>query len=86
MCWKITNEIGSHSFGHKNLTKLVSDEEVLDQIRMVDAALQEQHAYTPALFRVPYGAKDDRVQELLKAEGKPIIGWSGGSLRLEGKG
>ncbi len=70
------NEIGSHSFGHKNLTKLVSDEEVLDQIRMVDAALQEQHAYTPALFRVPYGAKDDRVQELLKAEGKPIIGWS----------
>lgn len=69
------NEIASHSMAHKNLTKL-SAVEMTGQIRPVDEALQQQHAYTPALFRVPYGAKNESVQETLKAEGKPIIGWS----------
>lgn len=69
------NEIASHSMAHKNLTKL-SAAEMVEQIRPVDEALQQQHKYTPALFRVPYGAKNESVQEVLKAEGKPIIGWS----------
>lgn len=69
------NEIASHSYGHKNLTKL-SEQEIIDQIRPVDAELQKQHDYTPALFRVPYGAKNEQVEAILKAEGKPIIGWS----------
>ena len=69
------NEIASHSMAHKNLTKL-SAVEMTGQIRPVDEALQQQHAYTPTLFRVPYGAKNESVQETLKAEGKPIIGWS----------
>ncbi len=69
------NEIASHSFGHKNLTKL-SDVEVLNQIRPVDTALLEQHEYIPALYRVPFGSKDERVLEILKQEGKPVIGWS----------
>lgn len=69
------NEIASHSFGHKNLTKL-SDVEVLNQIRPVDTALLEQHEYIPALYRVPFGRRDERVLEILKQEGKPVIGWS----------
>lgn len=69
------NEIASHSYSHKNMTKL-SEQEIIDQIRPVDAAMQEQHDYTPALFRVPYGAKNETVEAILKAEGKPIIGWS----------
>lgn len=70
------NEIGSHSLGHANLTKLATEEEILAQIRPVDEALQQQHNYTPKLFRVPYGAKNDAVLAALKAEGKPYIGWS----------
>ena len=69
------NEIASHSFGHKNLTKL-SDVEVVNQIRPVDAALLEQHDYIPVMYRVPYGSRDERVLEILKQEGKPVIGWS----------
>ena len=69
------NEIASHSFGHQNLTKL-SDVEVLNQIRPVDTALLEQHEYIPVLYRVPYGSRDERVLEILKQEGKPVIGWS----------
>ena len=69
------NEIASHTFAHKNLTKL-TESEVIEQVRWVDEALQQQHNYTPTLLRVPYGAKNEQVQEILKAEGKPIIGWS----------
>lgn len=69
------NEIASHSFGHKNLTKL-SDVEVINQIRPVDTALLERHEYVPALCRVPYGSRDERVLGILKEEGKPVIGWS----------
>ncbi len=69
------NEIASHSFSHANLTKL-SDVEMVNQIRTVDAALLEQHEYTPALFRVPYGSRDARVLNMLKEEGKPAIGWN----------
>lgn len=69
------NQIASHSFGHKNLTKL-SDVEVINQIRPVDTALLEQHEYVPALYRVPYGSRDERVLGILKEEGKPVIGWS----------
>ena len=69
------NEIASHSFGHKNLTKL-SDVEVVNQIRPVDTALLEQHDYIPVMYRVPYGSRDERVLEILKQEGKPVIGWS----------
>lgn len=70
------NEIGSHSMGHANLAKLTTEEEITAQIRPVDEALQKQHAYTPKLFRVPYGSKNDQVLAVLKAEGKPYIGWS----------
>lgn len=69
------NEIASHSFSHANLVTL-TDAQVIEQIRSVDTALQQQHGYTPALYRVPYGSKDERVLDILKTEGKPVIGWS----------
>ena len=69
------NEIASHSFNHENLTKL-TDEEIRAQITPVDTALQEQHDYTPAVYRVPYGSRDERVLAILKEAGKPVIGWS----------
>lgn len=69
------NEVASHSFSHANLVKS-TDEEVLAQIQNTDNILQKQHAYTPALLRVPYGERDERVLEILRQEGKPVIGWS----------
>lgn len=69
------NEVANHSFSHANLAKC-TEEEILSQITRVDTALQEQHDYTPTLFRVPYGERNEQVLEILKAQGKPVIGWS----------
>ena len=69
------NEIASHSFSHADLGKS-TEEEILSQIQKTDKALQEQHQYTPTLFRVPYGARNATVLEILRQQGKPVIGWS----------
>ncbi len=69
------NEVASHSFSHANLAK-ITEEEVLSQIQKVDTALQMQHDYTPALFRVPYGERDERVLQIMREQNKPVIGWS----------
>lgn len=70
------NEIGSHSMNHANLSKITTAEGIAAQICPVDEALQKQHDYTPKLFRVPYGAKNEQVLAVLQQEGKPVIGWS----------
>lgn len=69
------NEVASHSFSHANLAKC-AEEEILTQIQSVDEALQSQHEYTPTLFRVPYGERNEQVLEFLREQGKPVIGWS----------
>ena len=69
------NEIASHSFTHLNLAE-ATEEEVLQEIRRVDNVLQQQHNYTPTLFRVPYGDRSNQTLQLLRQEGKPVIGWS----------
>ena len=69
------NEIASHTFSHANLVKC-TDEELLAQIEKTDAVLQERHDYTPALLRVPYGERNQRVLEAMRQHGKPVIGWS----------
>ena len=70
------NEIGSHSVAHKNLAKISTESELIAQIRPVDEIMQSQHGYAIKLFRVPYGSKNDQVQQVLKAEGKIMVGWS----------
>lgn len=69
------NEVASHSYDHKNMEKM-TEEDMAYEVYSVDEALSEQHGYTPALFRVPYGSKDETVRGVLKEAGKPIIGWS----------
>ena len=69
------NEIASHSYDHANLVEL-TEEEILSQIQKVDNLMQKQHDYTPALFRVPFGNRDENVLGVLHQQGKPVIGWS----------
>ena len=49
---------------------------MVEEIRLVDAAMEQQHQYTPRMFRVPYGNRDEVVLSVLAAEEKPVIGWS----------
>ena len=69
------NEIASHSFNHFNLAE-ISEEEILQEIQKVDTILLKQHNYKPSLFRVPYGDRSDQTLQILRQEGKPVIGWS----------
>jgi len=56
------NEIGNHSYNHKCLTSLTT-EELLDQINKTQSILQENLNYTPTLIRPTYGLVNKNVKE-----------------------
>ncbi len=66
------NEVGNHTYNHKDLTK-VSDDELYKQIQGTDDLVYIASGYTPAVMRPPYGASNE---ELNKKISKPIIKWS----------
>lgn len=66
------NEVGNHTYNHRDLTK-VSDEELYKQIQGTDDLVYNASGYTPAIMRPPYGASND---ELNKKISKPVIKWS----------
>jgi len=66
------NEIGNHTYNHKDLTT-VTNEELYKQVKGTDDLIYSATGYTPAIMRPPYGASDD---ELNKKILKPVIKWS----------
>ncbi len=66
------NEIGSHSYSHQQLTKLSSDEFILD-FEKVNNLYQEIFQENLTLLRPPYGLIKDRQMSLLKVK---YILWS----------
>jgi len=66
------NEIGNHSYNHKNL-KTITDEEVYKQVQGTDDLVYIASGYTPKVMRPPYGISD---AELNKKINKPIVKWS----------
>jgi peptidoglycan/xylan/chitin deacetylase (PgdA/CDA1 family) len=73
------HEIASHSNSHRDLTKL-SEEKILGEIRESCRKLQEISGKKVTLFRVPSGAYNTRVIELIEGEGLYPIQWSLDSL------
>lgn len=66
------NEIGNHSYSHKDLTDL-SDEALSKELDSTDKIVNEATGYTPTLLRPPHGFQNE---ELNKKIYKPIILWS----------
>lgn len=66
------NEIGNHTYNHKDLTKL-SDEEISNQILNTENLIYESSGYVSSLVRPPYGASDNNLNEKIS---RPIIKWS----------
>lgn len=56
------NEIGNHSYNHKWLSKL-STNELLDQINKTQDILKEAVNYTPTCFRPTYGSVNNRIRK-----------------------
>ena len=56
------NEIGNHSYNHKWLSKL-STNELLDQINKTQDILKETVNYTPTCFRPTYGSVNNKIRK-----------------------
>lgn len=65
-------EIGSHTYNHKNLTKL-SIEDIKWQVTQTSQSVEAILSTTPKLVRPPYGSFNDIVKQNVNS---PIILWS----------
>lgn len=66
------SEIGNHTWNHKQLTKL-STEEIHKQINDTQEIIKYLTDITPTIIRPPYGSVDKRVKQEINM---PIILWS----------
>ncbi len=66
------NEIGNHSYNHKDLTS-ISDYELYQQIVGTDEFIENITGIKPTVMRPPYGFVNDRISSRIY---KPIILWS----------
>ena len=66
------NEIGSHSYSHKMLTRLKEDE-ILEEINNTNNNFKEITGNDLYLVRPPYGSSNKRVRETVS---NPFIMWS----------
>jgi peptidoglycan/xylan/chitin deacetylase (PgdA/CDA1 family) len=64
-------EIGNHTYGHKNLTSLTTDE-VEEQIDKVNRAVRKATGESTTVIRPPYGAYNDEVLSLMQ---EPVVLW-----------
>ncbi len=65
------HEIGNHSWEHDDLATLSGDE-VEDDLRRTDEAIEDVTGEKPATMRPPYGSLDDTVRG---AVDRPIVLW-----------
>ncbi len=66
------HEIGNHTYDHRDLTTL-SEEDVIAQWTSTNEMIEQATGITPALYRPPFGARDEMVLEVTDG---PLILWS----------
>jgi len=82
------HEIGSHTFNHYDLTAH-TPEEIIEDNKKLEAALEEIIGVKPAFLRPPYGrgAYEDTVQEIFQSLNyTSIIMWNTDTADWENKG
>ena len=65
-------EIGSHSYAHRNLSKL-SGEALMNDLAAADQAFLDAAGFAPTLLRPPYGAVNSAVKY---DTGRSVITWT----------
>ncbi|QNS08574.1 polysaccharide deacetylase family protein [Streptomyces xanthii] len=68
------HELASHTWDHKILTDL-GDDEIRDELRRTDDAVEHLTGRRPTLMRPPQGRTNDRVSALAKEEGLAQVLW-----------
>lgn len=66
------NEVGNHSWSHKDLTRL-SPEFIREEIQQTNEAIEKAAGTAPNTVRPPYGAQNETVKEVI---GLPSILWT----------
>jgi peptidoglycan/xylan/chitin deacetylase (PgdA/CDA1 family)/uncharacterized caspase-like protein len=68
-------QVGNHTYSHELLPKL-SDHEIASQIEMTDRMLRAVDKTPAALFRPPYGARNEKVLAAVQARGMKAVLWN----------
>ncbi|MEV4110817.1 polysaccharide deacetylase family protein [Nonomuraea sp. NPDC049695] len=71
--------IGNHTYSHASLPSL-SDEQILDEIKTTQSAIQQATGVRPKMFRPPYGETDERVLGLADELDLAQVLWTGTTL------
>jgi len=66
--------VASHTWAHKNLSTLNSDE-INSEMGRVEEALERIVGVKPAFIRPPYGSYNDLVRQVAKARGQKLVMW-----------
>ncbi|KAJ7767238.1 carbohydrate esterase family 4 protein [Mycena metata] len=66
--------IGSHTYAHKDLTTLTSDQ-IHNEMWLVEQALQRIIGVTPAFMRPPYGLYNDLVRQVSDVRNQSLVIW-----------
>ena len=69
------HEIGGHSWDHRQLTKL-SSEDMTDQIMNTRAMIYSLTGVDTTIIRPPYGSYNDETKRICAENGIVIINWS----------
>ena len=67
------NEIGNHTFTHKQLTTL-SKANIEEEISATQESIHDVTNRYPKVIRPPYGSKNDTVLQC--AQGKKLVTWT----------
>ena len=78
------HEIGNHSWSHRQLTHLTSDE-IKDQIMMTRAKIYDITGKDCLIVRPPYGLCNDMVKEIGRNLGITFVNWSVDTLDWKNK-
>ena len=80
------HEISNHTLNHPDLRKL-SEQQIIDQLSETELALREvaNSASIRPFFRLPYGAYNDRVLQIVQSQGYLSIYWTLDSLDSVGE-
>jgi peptidoglycan/xylan/chitin deacetylase (PgdA/CDA1 family) len=73
------NQVVGHSWDHKQLTKL-SKTKITLELTKTNNAIKKATGVTPDMYRPPYGAINDKVRKISKAQGLSMLLWSVDSL------
>jgi peptidoglycan/xylan/chitin deacetylase (PgdA/CDA1 family) len=77
--------LGNHTYSHPHMTKL-SEAGVRDEIAHADRVIRETTGVrTKALFRFPYGERDDRTERIVAELGYTSVFWTVDTLGWKGR-